>query len=619
MDRILDSINSPADIKALNMDQLRQLCSELRSYMLEVCSEHPGHLASSLGAVELIVGLHYVYDAPKDKLIFDVGHQAYAHKILTGRKEAFKHLRTKEGVSGFPKMSESEYDAFGVGHASNSVSAALGYAEAFALQGSDAHSVALIGDGALSGGMAFEALNNAGTSKANILIVLNDNNQSIDKAIGGLHQSLFRVTSSGKYNTFKDRVWNRLGDHRLRRFIQRWLRSLKSWIVKRMGGDIFEALGLRYFGPISGNDIERVVSSLRKMKSLHGPVVLHCITSKGNGFAPAEDDPRIWHAPGKFDPETGERKVSQNKLDRFQDVFGEVLCELAGEDSRIVGVTPAMASGCGMNKFAASFPGRFFDVGIEEEHAVTFSAGLAAGGMRPFCNIYSTFAQRAYDQIIHDVALQNLPVVLCFDRAGLVGEDGATHHGMFDLSAYRAIPNCVVSAPADGAELKNLMYSALRYEGGPYIIRYPRGAADPSDWRTSGFEELPLGRAVECLKGDKVAVVAIGPAVHRSLEAAGQFEGRVGVYNFRFLKPLDTDMLDKIAKTYKKIITVEDGTLKGGLYGAVCEYLADKAPGVFVTGIGAPDVFIEHDTQSAQRERCGLDTEGISRKISEIL
>jgi 1-deoxy-D-xylulose-5-phosphate synthase len=587
--------------------------------MVEVCSEHPGHLASSLGAVELIVGLHYVYDAPTDKLIFDVGHQAYAHKILTGRKEAFKHLRTKEGVSGFPKMSESEYDAFGVGHASNSVSAALGYAEAFALQGSDAHSVALIGDGALSGGMAFEALNNAGTSKANILIVLNDNNQSIDKAIGGLHQSLFRVTSSGKYNTFKDRVWNRLGDRGLRRFLQRWIRSLKSWIVKRMGGDIFEALGLRYFGPISGNDIERVVTSLRKMKSIHGPVVLHCITSKGNGFAPAEDDPRIWHAPGKFDPETGERKVSQNKVDRFQDVFGEVLCELAEKDSRVVGVTPAMASGCGMNKFAAAFPDRFFDVGIEEEHAVTFSAGLAAGGMRPFCNIYSTFAQRAYDQIIHDVALQNLPVVLCFDRAGLVGEDGATHQGMFDLAAYRAIPNCVVSAPADGAELKNLMYSALRYEGGPYIIRYPRGAADASDWRTSGFEELPLGRAVECLKGDKVAVVAIGPTVHRALEAAGQFEGRVGVYNFRFLKPLDTEMLDKIAKTYKKIITVEDGSLKGGLYGAVCEYLADKAPGVSVTGIGAPDQFIEHDTQAAQRRECGIDAEGISRKISEIL
>ncbi|MBP5571364.1 MAG: 1-deoxy-D-xylulose-5-phosphate synthase [Bacteroidales bacterium] len=619
MDRILDSINSPADIKSLDMDGLRQLCSELRSYMIEVCAEHPGHLASSLGAVELIVGLHYVYDAPKDKLIFDVGHQAYAHKILTGRKEAFKRLRTSEGVSGFPKMSESEYDAFGVGHASNSVSAALGYAEAFALQGSDAHSVALIGDGALSGGMAFEALNNAGTSKANILIVLNDNNQSIDKAIGGLHQSLFRVTSSGKYNTFKDRVWNRLGDRRIRRFLQRWIRSLKSWIVKRMGGDIFESLGLRYFGPISGNDIEQVVTSLRKMKRIHGPVVLHCITSKGSGFAPAEDDPRVWHAPGKFDPETGERKVASSRPDRFQDIFGEVLCELAEKDARIVGITPAMASGCGMNKFADRFPDRFFDVGIEEEHAVTFSAGLAAGGMRPFCNIYSTFAQRAYDQIIHDVALQNLPVVLCFDRAGLVGEDGATHHGMFDLAAYRAIPNCVVAAPADGVELKNLMYSALRHEGGPYIIRYPRGAADESDWRNSEFEELPLGRAVECRKGSKVAVVAIGPCVNRALEAAGEFEGKVGVYNFRFLKPLDTEMLDNIAKHYKKIITVEDGSLKGGLYGAVCEYLADKASGVSVTGIGAPDVFINHDTQAAQRKECGIDAEGISRKISEIL
>ena len=619
MDRLLDKINYPEDIKSLNMDQLRQLCSELRSYMVEVCAEHPGHLASSLGAVELIVGLHYVFDAPKDKMIFDVGHQAYAHKILTGRKEAFKKLRTKEGVSGFPKMDESEYDAFGVGHASNSVSAALGYAEAFALQGSDARSIALIGDGALSGGLAFEALNNAGASKANILIVLNDNNHSIDAATGGLHQSLFRITSSGKYNTFKDKVWRRLGDRRIRRFLQRWIRSLKSWIVKRMGGDIFEALGLRYFGPVSGNDIERVVTSLRKMKNIHGPVVLHCITAKGSGFGPAEDDPCVWHAPGKFDPETGERIVSAKKVDRFQDVFGQVLCDLAAQDKRIVGVTPAMASGCGMNLFAHDYPERFFDVGIEEEHAVTFSAGLAAAGMRPFCNIYSTFAQRSYDQIIHDVALQNLPVVLCFDRAGLVGEDGATHHGMFDLAAYRAIPNCVVAAPADGAELKNLMYSALKHEGGPYIIRYPRGGADETPWRTAEFEELPLGKAVECRKGSKVAVVAIGPCVHRALEAAGQFESRVGVYNFRFLKPLDTEMLDSIAKNYKKIITVEDGSLKGGLYGAVCEYLADKAPGVLVTGIGAPDRFITHDTQAAQRRECGIDAEGISEKIQEIL
>ncbi|MBP5488878.1 MAG: 1-deoxy-D-xylulose-5-phosphate synthase [Bacteroidales bacterium] len=619
MDRILDRINSPADIKSLDMDQLRQLCSELRSYMIEVCSDHPGHLASSLGAVELIVGLHYVFDAPKDKLIFDVGHQAYAHKILTGRKEAFRALRTREGVSGFPKMSESEYDAFGVGHASNSVSAALGYAEAFALQGSDARSVALIGDGALSGGLAFEALNNAGASKANVLIVLNDNNQSIDKAIGGLHQNLFRITSSSKYNTFKDRVWNTMGDRRLRRFIQRWLRSLKSWIVKRSGGDIFESLGLRYFGPIGGNDIAQVVTSLRKIKNIRGPVVLHCITAKGSGFGPAEDDPCIWHAPGKFDPETGKRISSADKADRFQDVFGQVLCDLAAMDSRIVGITPAMASGCGMNLFAGQYPDRFFDVGIEEEHAVTFSAGLAAAGMRPFCNIYSTFSQRAYDQIIHDVALQNLPVVLCFDRAGLVGEDGATHHGMFDLAAYRAVPNCVVAAPADGAELKNLMYSALHHEGGPYIIRYPRGSAGDTPWRDAGFEELPLGKAVECRKGSKVAVLAIGPSVHSALKAAEAFGDKVGVYNFRFLKPLDTDMLGKIAKSYKKIITVEDGSLKGGLYGAVCECLADKASGVSVTGIGAPDRFISHDTQAAQRKECGIDAEGISKKISEIL
>lgn len=618
MDRILDRINSPADIKSLDMNQLRQLCSELRSYMIEVCSDHPGHLASSLGAVELIVGLHYVYDAPKDKMIFDVGHQAYAHKILTGRKEAFKALRTREGVSGFPKMSESEYDAFGVGHASNSVSAALGYAEAFALQGSDAHSIALIGDGALSGGLAFEALNNAGTSKANILIVLNDNNQSIDKAIGGIHQHLFRITSSGKYNTFKDRVWNKMGDRRLRRFLQRWIRSLKSWIVKRTGGDIFEALGLRYFGPIGGNDIEQVVTSLRKIKRIHGPVVLHCITSKGSGYGPAEDNPCVWHAPGKFDPETGDRIVSANKVDRFQDVFGQVLCELAAKDERIVGVTPAMASGCGMNLFARDYPERFFDVGIEEEHAVTFSAGLAAAGMRPFCNIYSTFSQRAYDQIIHDVALQNLPVVLCFDRAGLVGEDGATHHGMFDLAAYRAIPNCVVAAPADGAELKSLMYSALKYEGGPYIIRYPRGSAGETPWRDADYEELPLGKAVECRKGSKVAVMAIGPCVHAALKAAEDFGDKVGVYNFRFLKPLDEEMLARIAKSYKKIITVEDGSLKGGLYGAVCEFLADRAPGVPVVGIGAPDEFINHDTQAAQRKECGIDAEGISRKISEI-
>ena len=616
MDRILDSINLPSDLKSLSMDQLRELCSELRRYMVEVCSDHPGHLASSLGAVELIVGLHYVYDAPKDKFIFDVGHQAYAHKILTGRKDAFKKLRTKDGVSGFPKMSESEYDAFGVGHASNSISAALGYAEAFSIQGSDARSVALIGDGALTGGLAFEALNNAGASKADILVILNDNNQSIDKAIGGLHQHLFRITSSSRYNKFKNKVWNKLGDRGFRRFLQTWLRSLKSWIVKPVGGDVFESLGLRYFGPIDGNDIEQVVSSLRKLKSIHGPLVLHCITAKGNGYAPAEGDPGVWHAPGKFDPETGERIISKGQPDRFQDIFGEVLCELAREDGRVIGVTPAMASGCGMKAFAREFPDRFFDVGIEEEHAVTFSAGLAAAGMRPFCNIYSSFSQRAYDQVIHDVALQNLPVVLCLDRAGVVGEDGATHHGMFDLAAFRPVPGCVLAAPADGTELKLLMYSALRYEGGPYIIRYPRGGAHDTPWREEPYRELPLGKADELRAGKKVAVIAAGPAVHSALQAAGQFGENVGVYNFRFLKPLDTEMLDSISSRYSKVITVEDGSLKGGLYGAVCEYYAGKMP---VVGIGAPDAFIGHDTQAAQRHELGIDSEGIARKISEIL
>ena len=616
MDRILDNINSPADIKSLNMDQLRQLCAELRSYMIEVCSDHPGHLASSLGAVELIVGLHYVYDAPGDKFIFDVGHQAYAHKILTGRKEEFGRLRMREGVSGFPKMSESEYDAFGVGHASNSVSAALGYAEAFALQGSPARSVALIGDGALSGGLAFEALNNAGESMADILILVNDNDRSIDKATGGMHRHLFRLTASARYNKLKNKVWNSLGDRGLRRFLQRWLRSLKAWFVKRSGGDYFEALGLRYFGPVDGNDISQVIASLRKMKSMHGPMVLHCLTEKGCGYAPAEDDPGVWHAPGKFEPETGRRIILKAGGDRYQDVFGEVLCDLAAQDSRIVGVTPAMASGCGMDKFAAGFPGRFFDVGIEEGHAVTFSAGLAAAGMRPFCNIYSSFSQRAYDQIIHDVALQNLPVVLCLDRAGVVGEDGATHHGMFDLAAYRAIPGCVVAAPADSTELKMLMYSALHHEGGPYIIRYPRGGAEDTPWREAPYRELPLGKAEELKAGDTVAVVAIGPCVHRAMQAAGQFGGRAGVYNFHFLKPLDTEMLDAIASGYSKVITVEDGSLKGGLYGAVCEYYAGKMP---VVGIGAPDTFIGHDTQAAQRRELGIDSEGIARKISEIL
>lgn len=616
---LLDKIDSPADLKKLSPEQLPQLCSEIRAYMIEVCASRPGHLASSLGAVELIVGLHYVYDAPTDKIVFDVGHQAYAHKILTGRREAFRNLRTRDGLSGFPVMAESPYDAFGAGHASNSISAAEGYAEAARIRGDKYHSIALIGDGALSGGLALEALNNAGASRSDLLVLLNDNNQSIDAAIGGVHQHLFKLTSSRRYNALKRKAWDKLGDKPLRVRIQRRIRSIKSSLVKRSGGDLFEALGLRYFGPIDGNDIFQVVAALQKVKNLGGPRVLHCITSKGKGYTPAELDPQVWHAPGRFDPETGERIPVNRSCDRWQDVFSEVLCTLARKDSRVVGITPAMASGCGMSSFAAEFPDRFFDVGIEEEHAVTFSAGLAAAGMRPFCNIYSCFSQRAYDEIIHDVALQGLPVVLCLDRAGVVGEDGATHQGMFDLAAYRAIPGCIVSAPSDELELKNLMYTALQCQSGPFIIRYPRGCAEGVSWKEEPLTSLEIGKAVELAAGDSVAVVCTGPSARRALYARERFGARVGVYDFRFLKPLDTAMLDSIAERYRAVLTVEDGSLKGGLYGAVCEYFQSKGKQVRVSGIGAPDEFIRQDTQAAQRSFIGIDAEGIARKIGDLL
>lgn len=618
MAQLLDSINSPADIRSLDMDQLRQLCSEVRSYMVEVCSENPGHLGSSLGAIELITAIHSVFNTPEDKVVFDVGHQAYAHKILTGRREAFKTLRTAGGISGFPKMDESEYDAFGVGHSSTSISAALGYAEAARIKGTSEKSIAIIGDGALTGGLAYEALNNAGASKADLLIILNDNNQSIDRAIGGLHQHLLKITTSRRYNNFKRAVWNTMGDRRFRSRVQNWIHSLKSWAVKSSGGDVFEALGIRYFGPVDGNNVEELVVALRRLKDIKGPRVLHILTRKGAGYAPAMADPVVWHAPGRFDPQTGERRMAAHG-DRYQDVFGETLCRLASEDGRVVGITPAMASGCGMIPFSKQFPDRFFDVGIEEEHAVTFSAGLAAAGMKPFCNIYSSFSQRAYDQIIHDVALQKLPVVLCFDRAGVVGEDGATHHGAFDLAAYRAIPDCIVSAPSDEKQLVDLMYTALYSQTGPFIIRYPRGEAEGVAWKEEAPQLLTVGRAVEKKKGSKVAVVAIGPAVHRALEAAAEFGDQVGVYDFTFLKPLDTAMLDAVAAGYEKIVTVEDGTLCGGLYGAVCEYMESAGHSSRVWGLGLADSFVAHDRQSAQRAAAGIDKNGICAKIAEIL
>ena len=618
MYELLDKINSPEDLRALPENQLEQLCAEIRAYIIECCSVNPGHLASSLGAVELIVGFHYVFDSPSDKIVFDVGHQAYAHKIITGRRERFRTIRTGGGLGGFPSPAESPCDAFGAGHSSTSVSAALGLAEASRLQGLDGKVVALIGDGALTGGMAFEGLNNAGSSQADMLVLLNDNNQSIDGNLGGLHNYLLRITTSSRYNRFKAKIWDKLGDSNFRAFLQRWTKSLKSWFVKQSGGDLFESLGFRYFGPIDGNDIHSVVTNLRRLRKIGGPRVLHCCTVKGKGYAPAEADPYTWHAPGKFDPATGER-VGGSGADRFQDVFGATLCELAEMDGRVAGITPAMAGGCGMHEFARRFPDRFYDVGIEEEHAVTFSAGLAAGGLRPFCNIYSAFSQRAYDQIIHDVAMQKLPVVLCFDRAGLVGEDGATHHGAFDLAAYRSIPDTIISSPKDEIELKQLMFTALNTEHGPFIIRYPRGSGIGSDWRSAPFTLLETGKAEMLLEGDTVALVCTGPIVNTALAAAAAFPGRAGVYNFRFLKPLDTLMLESIASRCSHIITLEDGTLKGGLFGAVSEFFADRRDAPTVEGAGLPDRFIAHASREEELAMCGLDENSLRKKIEKYL
>lgn len=618
MYEILDKINGPADIKGLGIPELRQLCGEIRSYIIECCSTNPGHLASSLGAVELIVGMHYVFDAPKDKLVFDVGHQAYAHKILTGRREAFRTLRTEGGISGFPKRSESVYDCFGTGHSSTSISAALGFACAARIMGRDEKVVALIGDGAMTGGLAFEGLNNAGIGNADLLVLLNDNNQSIDGNIGAMHEHLLKLSTSESYNSLKESVWTALGEGKFRRFIQRWWRSLKSWAVKKTGGDVFEALGFRYFGPIDGNNIEEVVNALVRIRDLKGPRILHCLTLKGKGYPAAEKDPTTWHAPGRFNPATAERISEEHSRDRYQDVFGEVLCELASKDRRIVGITPAMAHGCGMNRLAAELPEQFFDVGIEEEHAVTFAAGLAAAGMKPFCNIYSSFAQRAYDELIHDAALQNLPVVLCLDRAGLVGEDGGTHQGAFDIAAFRCIPNVIISAPKDECELKNLMYSATLSPTGPYIIRYPRGMGEGSDWKNTEYVEIPTGSEETIMEGSEIAVIASGPAVNRAAEAAADYPGRVGVYNFRFIKPLDENLLSEIAAKYGHIITVEDGSLKGGLYSAVCEYLMSTGAKTRVEGIGIGDVFVEQARQKVQLENFGISREGIKKKIEKV-
>ena len=573
--------------------------------MIECCAINPGHLGSSLGAVELIVGLHYLYDAPEDKLVYDVGHQAYAHKIITGRYEAFRNNRQKDGISGFPKRSESEYDAFGVGHSSTSISAALGFAEAAKLLGSGSKSVALIGDGSLTGGLALEGLNNAGASKTDLLVILNDNNISIDRNIGALHEYLLRITTNPNYNKAKQQVWDRLGDGKFRNWLQKLVVNAKSSLVRGSGGDLFEAMGFRYFGPIDGNDIEQVVMILRKLKDLGGPLLLHALTMKGKGYGPAEANQTVWHAPGMFDPDTGERVTQDTGVSRYQDVFGHVLLDLARRNDKVVGVTPAMASGCGMNILSKEMPERFFDVGIEEEHAVTFSAGLAAGGLKPFCNIYSSFSQRAFDQIIHDVALQDLPVVLCLDRGGLVGEDGATHHGCYDMAAYRTIPGAVIAAPRNESELKDMMYTAMMAEHGPFIIRYPRGNGEGVDWKNKEYSIMTPGCAETVVEGTDVAVICAGPIANRVAEVAEDIRQKTGwnpaIYNIRYVKPIDTDLLKSINEKFSSVITVEDGTVVGGLHGAVAEYMSSAPVQLPVKAVGIPDEYVGQGTQDELR------------------
>jgi 1-deoxy-D-xylulose-5-phosphate synthase len=612
---ILGNINSPADLRELNMEELARLCGEIREYMVGCCSTNPGHLGSSLGAVELAVALHYVFDTPEDKLVWDVGHQAYAHKIITGRREAFVGNRKKDGISGFPKMAESEYDAFGAGHTSVSISAALGIAEAARMRGEKTNVVAVIGDGAMTGGLAFEGLNNAGALKSNILVILNDNQISIDKNVGALHNYLVKIAVSPIYNKVKKNMWRVLGTGKVRRLAQKFMLSTKLAFMK--SGSVFQGLGFRYFGTIDGNDISELVSTLAHLKNIEGPKLLHISTVKGKGYKPAEANPSVWHAPGKFDVATGERKVSIGGTLRYQDIFGKTLVELAATNEKIVGITPAMASGCSLTYMMEAFPQRTYDVGIAEQHAVTFSAGLAANGMLPFCNIYSTFMQRAYDSIIHDVALQNLKVIFCLDRGGIVGEDGATHHGAFDLAYFRAVPNITIAAPMNEIELRNMMYSATRPEYGATAIRYPRGNCEGLDWEKE-FEFIEPGKGVVVSQGASVAVLSLGTAGNRVAKAVekARGEGMEPLHiNMRFLKPLDLDLVKYACDRCKTIITVEDGTVNGGLGSAVSEYVASLGRGVKVISLGIPDKFVEQGTVEELISECGYNADNIYNSI----
>lgn len=618
--KYLYAVNSPADLRRLSVDELPRYCEEVRQYIIEQCAKNPGHLGSSLGAVEIAVAVHYVYDTPYDKLVWDVGHQAYAHKIITERREAFTTNRMLGGISGFPRMAESEYDAFGAGHASVSISAALGMADAALLNGENRKVVAVIGDGSMTGGLAFEGLNNAGANKnADILVILNDNNMSIDHSAGALNRYLLRLSTSKHYNRLKQRLWLMFSHTP---FILRMFRKTGNAIKHGLlqNSNLFESFGFRYFGRVNGHDVKTLVRTLSLLKEIREPKLLHVITQKGHGYRPAESNLTLWHAPGKFNPETGERIVATGAhTDRYQDVFGQTLLDLARTDSRVVGVTPAMPTGCSMNIMMHEMPERCFDVGIAEGHAVTFSAGMAASGKVPFCNIYSSFMQRAYDGIIHDVALQRLPVVLCLDRAGLVGEDGATHHGAFDLAYLGCVPNIVVGAPSDERELRNMMYTALQ-SGVPFAIRYPRGGGRGVQWRDMPFEALPIGRGRLLREGNDVAVLAIGATCRFALDAAERAaaEGRsVAVYDLRYAKPLDESMLDEVGHRFSRIITVEDGVLRGGVGEAIIKYFNDNNMDVRVRALGIGDRFVEQGTPAQLYAQCGYDADGILRAINE--
>lgn len=614
--RILDKIDSPSDLKSLTIRQLETLCEEIREYMIECCATNPGHLGASLGSVELAVALHYVLNTPEDKIVWDVGHQAYAHKIITGRRELFRLNRKKEGLSGFPKMSESPYDSFGAGHASTSVSAALGLATAAKLQGKDTKVVAVLGDGAFSGGLAYEGMNNAGAAGTDLLVILNDNQIAIDENVGAMHNYLLKMSTSKTYNSMKNKVWGLLGNGWLRRKIQKVVASTKNYFFKH--STVFSGLGFRYFGIIDGNNISDLVDTLNRIKGLKGPKLLHIRTVKGKGYKPAEENQSVWHAPGRFDIETGERVHPEKAPLKYQNIFGRTVVKLAEKDERIVGITPAMLSGGQLSDMMKAFPERTFDVGIAEEHAVTFSAGLAADGMLPFCNVYSSFLQRGFDQIIHDVALQNLKVIFTIDRAGLVGEDGATHQGAFDLAYLRFIPNLTEMAPIDEIEMQDMIWSATQDDyTGPITIRYPRGNCQglelPED-----FHKIEKGKAVKLRQGTEVAVLSIGTIgnqVTKAIEMLGDDAAKVSHYNMRFLRPLDTDAVMEAASSHKAIVTVEDGCVAGGLYGAVCETLAAKGINCRIKGLGIPDKFIEQGTVTQQLQECGLDAESVCKAI----